>query len=117
MSLLLSWLILTVIVLLTAAIIPGFSVRGFWGAVLVAALFGTLNFFVGWLLFIALGLGTLGLGFLLAFVTRWVVDAILLKIVDAFADSLTIVSWGRAFLAAIVMSGLGTLAELLLVQI
>jgi hypothetical protein len=50
-------------------------------------------------LFVAIGFGTLGLGFLLAFITRWLVDAIVLKIVDALSRSLEIVSFGRAFLA------------------
>ncbi len=110
-TLLISWLVLTLIVLLTAAIVPGVSVRGFGGALVVAALFGLLNMAIGWLLFVAIGFGTLGLGFLLAFLTRWLVDAILLKLVDALSKSLDIASFGHAFLAAMVMSGLGTLAD------
>lgn len=116
MGLLISWALLTIVVFVTAAIVPGFKIRGFTGAVLVAALFGILNFALGWLLFVAIGFGTLGLGFLLAFVTRWLVDAILLMLVDALSKSLEIVSFGRAFLAAMVMSGLGTLLEFLLVR-
>lgn len=116
MGLLLSWLMLTIVVLLTAAIVPGFSVRGVWGALIVAALFGALNLLLGWVIFVAIGLGTLGLGFLLAFLTRWIADAIVLKIVDAMSDSLTIVSFGRAFLAAIVISGLGTLLQMAYVR-
>ena len=111
MELLFSWLILTLIVLLTAAIVPGFEVRGVGGALLVAALFGALNFLIGWLLFVIIGLGTLGLGFVFAFITRWIVDALVLKLVDAMTRRLTIVSFGRAFVAALLMSGLGTLGE------
>ena len=114
MELLFSWLILTLIVWLTAALLPGFEVRGVGGAILVAALFGVLNFLIGWFLFVIIGLGTLGLGFALAFITRWIVDALVLKIVDGLTQRLTIVSFGRAFLAALIMSGLGTLGEMLL---
>lgn len=117
MGLLVSWALLTLVVFVTAAVVPGFSIRGFTGAMLVAALFGVINFFIGWLLFVAIGFGTLGLGFLLAFITRWLVDAIVLKIVDALSRSLEIVSFGRAFLAAMVMSGLGTLLEFLVVRL
>ena len=117
MGLLISWALLTIVVFITAAVVPGFRIRGFTGAVLVAALFGILNFFLGWLLFVAIGLGTLGLGFVLAFLTRWLVDAIVLKIVDALSKSLEIESFGRAFLAALVMSGLGTLLEFLLARL
>jgi putative membrane protein len=116
MGLLISWALLTIVVFVTAAVVPGFKIRGFTGAVLVAALFGILNFVLGWLLFVVIGFGTLGLGFLLAFLTRWLVDAILLSIVDALSKSLEIESFGRAFLAAMVMSGLGTLLEFLLVR-
>ncbi|HWB81118.1 MAG TPA: phage holin family protein [Nannocystaceae bacterium] len=110
-SLLISWVVLTLVVLLTAAILPGITVRGFGGALVVAALFGLLNVGIGWLLFIAIGIGTLGLGFVLAFVTRWIVDAILLKLVDAISGSITIASFGHALLAALVMSGIGTLVD------
>jgi len=111
MGLFASWLILSVAVWLTAAILPGFEVRGFWGAVKVAAVFGLLNWLIGWFIFFVIGVGTLGLGFLLAFLTRWLVSAILLKVTDALSSSLKIASFGRAFLGALLMSGIGTLGE------
>jgi putative membrane protein len=113
-ALLISWLIMSVIVMITAWIIPGVNVRGLGGALWIALLLGVFNVTLGWILFVLIGIGTLGLGFLLAFVTRWLVDAILLQLVAALTRSLDIVSFGRAFLAAMVMSGLGTLAEFLL---
>jgi putative membrane protein len=111
MGLLITWLLLTLAVLATAWIIPGFKIRGIGSAVLVAALFGVLNVLIGWLLFAVIGIATLGLGFLLAFVTRWIVNAILLKIVDGLTSHLSIRSFGTALVAALVMSGLGTLFE------
>jgi putative membrane protein len=111
MGLLLSWLVLSVSVWVTALILPGFEVRGFWGAIKVAALFGLLNWLIGWFIFVLIGIGTLGIGFLLAFITRWIVSAILLKLTDAMSSSLKIASFGRALLAALLMSGIGTLAE------
>ena len=113
-GLIVSWLVLTATVLLTAAILPGITVRGIGGALVVAALFGLLNVAIGWLLFIAIGVGTLGVGFVLAFVTRWIVDAILLKIVDAISASISIATFGHALLAAMVMSALGTVFEWLI---
>jgi len=110
-SLLLSWIVLSLSIAITAADVPGVKVRGFWGVVLVAALFGVLNVLVGWFLFALIGIGTLGLGFLLAFLTRILVNAILLKLVDALTDQLTITDFRYALLAALVMSGLGTLFE------
>ncbi|HCF56623.1 MAG TPA: hypothetical protein DFS52_01335, partial [Myxococcales bacterium] len=111
MSILISWLILTVAVWIAAAIVPGVSVKGIGGAIVVAAIFGIVNWLIGWLFFFVIGIATLGLGFLLAFITRWVVDAIILKLTDLLTDRLTIRGFGPALLAALVMSALGTLGE------
>ena len=113
MSLFLSWVILSLAVWLTAVILPGFHVRSAGSAILVAALFGVLNFFLGWIFFILLGLATLGLGFLLAFITRWSVNAILLKLVDGLTDHLTIDSFWWALGGALMMSVLGSVGEVL----
>ena len=80
----------------------------------MAALFGVLNWALGWLIFGALGVFTLGLGFLLVFVTRTVVNAIVLKMTDALSSSLSIDGFGHALLGAILMSAIGTVSEALL---
>src|SRR5687768_15680994 len=113
MGILLSWLVLSLAIYLTAVILPGFEVRGFGGAIVVAAIFGLLNWLLGWLIFVVLGLATLGIGFILAFLTRWLVTAILLKVTDAFSKSLHIRSFGTAFLGALLMSLFGTIGEYL----
>ncbi len=113
-GLLIAWLVAALIFMVTAAIIPGISLRSFGGALWVSLLFGLLNVTIGWVLFVVIGLGTLGVGFIFAFVTRWVVDAIVLQLIGAASKSLEVASFGKAFLAALVMSGLGTIAEMLL---
>lgn len=114
MSLLLSWFVLTVSVGVTATVLPGFKVRGVPGAIKVAAIFGVLNWAIGWLIFGVIGIASLGLGFLFAFVTRWVTNAILLKVADAISEDLEIDGFGRAFVGGLFMSGLGTMLELAL---
>lgn len=113
MSLILSWLILSVAVWITAVALPGFHVKSFGSAILVAGLFGILNFLLGWLFFAVFTIATLGLAWLLAFITRWIINAILLKITDALTDHLTIDSFGWALGGALMMSALGTIGELL----
>ena len=113
MGILMSWLVLSFAIYLTALILPGFEVRGVGGAVVVAAVFGLLNWALGFVIFVILGVATLGIGFLLAFITRWIVNAILLKVTDAFSQNLRIKSFGTAFLAALLMSAFGTLGEYL----
>ena len=114
MDLILSWLILTLAVWLTAMILPGFHVKSFGSAFIVAALFGILNFFLGWLLFAVFTVATLGIAWLLAFITRWIINAILLKLTDALTDRLKIDSFGWALGGALMMSALGTLGEWLI---
>lgn len=97
---LLNWLIVSVAVWLTATVVPGVQVKSFGSAVGVAAVFGVLNFLLGWLLFVVFSIGTLGLGYLFAFITWWIVDALLLKLTDALSDSLKI----DGFLSALIAS-------------
>src|ERR1044072_5559132 len=111
MSLILSWLILSLAVWVTAAVLPGFHVKDFKSALLVGAIFGLLNFLLGWILFALFTVATLGIAWLLAFITRWIINAILLVITDKLTDHLKIDSFGWALGGALVMPLVGTLGE------
>ena len=114
MTLLISWLILTVAVWATAAVLPGFHVKDFKGALIVSAIFGLLNFLLGWLLFLVFTVATLGLAWLLAFITRWLINALLLKLTDRLTDHLKIDSFGWALGGAFVISVVATVLGLIL---
>lgn len=116
MSILISWLILSVAVWITAAVLPGIRVKDFVSAILVAALIGILNFLLGWLLFTVFTIATLGIAWLLAFITRWIINAIILKVADAMTDRLTVDGFGWALGGALMMSAIGTLGEWLLLR-
>jgi len=111
MGLIVSWIILSLAVWITAVVLPGFHVKSIGGAFVVAAIFGVLNFFLGWLFFTVFTIGTLGIALLLAFITRWIINAILLKITDALSDSLKIDGFGWALGGALMMSIIGTMGE------
>ena len=114
MDLIISWLIMTFAVWLTAAVLPGFHVRDMGSAFIVAAIFGILNFLLGWLLFALIAVATLGIGLLLAFITRLIVNAILLTVTDKITDRLTIDSFGWSVGGAALISLISTAAEWLL---
>ena len=116
MDLLISWAILAFSVWASAALVPGVRIGGVKDALVVAAIFGILNWALGFVLFVLIGVGTLGIGFLLTFFTRWVVDAILLKVTDAMTDRLSIRSFGSALLCALFMSAIGTFAQYILLS-
>jgi uncharacterized membrane protein YvlD (DUF360 family) len=108
-----TWFVLSVSVYVASLIVPGFSVNGLWGTIKVAAVFGVLNLLLGKLIFGVIGISTLGLGFtaLFAFLARLLTNALLLKLADALSSSLTINGFKSALLAALVMSGTGTLLQ------
>ncbi len=112
MGLIISWIAVAFGLWLATKLIPDFEVAGDWKSyAVVAAVFGVLNFFLGWLLFVILGVASLGLGFLFGFVTRLVVSAIVLKIADSVSSRLTIRGFVPALLGALVLALAGSLAD------
>lgn len=104
LELLTRWLVLSAAVWLTGRVLPGFDVRGVRSAALVAALLSILHVLVGKILFVLIGVGTLGLGFLLGFITRWVVTALLLSLVDSLLESFEIKSFRTALIGAVLFT-------------
>ena len=114
MNLILSWLILSFAVWLTGTLLPGFHVKSFKSALIVAAVFGLLNLLLGWLLFAVFTVATLGLAWLLAFITRWIINAILLVLTDRLTDHLKLDGFGWALGGALLISAIGTLGQWLI---
>jgi len=114
MSLIISWLILSLAVWVTAAVLPGFHVKDFRSAIIVAAIFGLLNFFLGWLLFVVFTVATLGLAWLLAFITRWIINALLLMLTDRLSDRVKIDGFGWALGGALLISVVAALVQFVL---
>jgi putative membrane protein len=105
MGLLLSWLTVAVGLWLADKLIADFEVTGDWKSyLLLSALLGIIDFLIGWLLFLVLGVVSLGLGFLLGFVTRLFVTAIVLRLVDLLSSRLTIRGFTPALLGAVILS-------------
>jgi uncharacterized membrane protein YvlD (DUF360 family) len=103
--LLTAWLMSAASIWVTAEILSGFRVtRGALDLLIVAAILGLLNALLGGLLFFVIGIGTLGIGWLLAPVTQIIVTGLLLMLTDKFSDSLEINDVPTAFLGALVMT-------------
>jgi putative membrane protein len=114
MSLILSWLILSFAVWVTDALLSGFHLKSPKSALLVAAIFGILNFLLGWLFLAVFTVATLGIAWLLLFITRWIINAILLVLTDKLTDHLKIDSFRWALGGSLVMSLAGTVGEWIL---
>jgi len=116
MRLILSWLILSLAVWVTSRVLRGFRIKDGQSAFIVAAIFGLLNFLLGWLIFAAFTVATLGIAWLLAFLTRWVINALLLMLTDKLTDRLKIDSFWWALGAAFLIALVGTLAQWILLR-
>jgi putative membrane protein len=104
-GLLISWATIAAGLWASDKLLDGFKIKGGIGSfLLVAAVFGVLNFLLGWLVFGLIGIASLGLGFLFAFLTRLVVAALMLKLADAVSSRLEIRSFKVAFFAACIMA-------------
>lgn len=109
---LITWASFTVGLWATSRLLPGFEISGgLRGSFVVAGIFGLLNWAVGWLLFTMIGILTLGLGFLLAVVTHWVVNLVLLVITDALSQRFKIHGFRTAALGALGVSFFGSGAD------
>ncbi len=112
LSIVVSWLTIAFGLWVADKVLEGLEITG--GALsylLVAAVFGTLSFLLGWLIYAILGLATLGIGFLLSFITKIIVAAILLKVADVMSSRLRIASFKVALIAAVIMALINTVAE------
>jgi len=115
MALLLSWVTVALGLWVADKLLGGFEVAGDWKSyALVAALLGVLQFLLGWLIYVVLGIATLGLGFLLSFVTRLIVSAVILLIADKLSRRLSIRGFVPALLAAIIIALMGSVVDLVL---
>lgn len=115
MALLISWLTVAIGLWLADRLLPDFDIAGDWKSyALIAALLGVLQFLLGWLIYVVLGIVTLGIGFLLSFITRLIVTAIVLLIVDKLSRRLTIRGFVPALLASVIIAVTGSVADFVL---
>ena len=114
-SFLMGWLILSAAVWLTGLVLPGFYVRSFGGALLIAFLLGLCNFGVGALVLGPTGIAGLGIGALLA--GRSIVNAVILQIVDAMTDQLEIDHFGWALGAGVMIGVISWAARVAIANI
>jgi len=107
--LLLQWALLTFSFWLATTLLSGMHLKGGLGShILLAGAFGLLSVCLGWLLWLVLGVLTIGLTFFFKFIGTLIVNAILLKVLDAFSDRLRIDGFGTALVAALIMAGVDT---------
>jgi uncharacterized membrane protein YvlD (DUF360 family) len=110
-GLVVSWLATGIAFLVAAGLLPGVSVEGFWGALLVAAIVAALNAVIPPVLAALRLPATLVLGFLLVLFA----DAGILLVTDSLTDGvLTVDNFGWALLTALVVAAVSVVLAVLL---
>lgn len=107
-SILVSWASATLGLWLAANMLRGVQLRSFADALWAGALLGFLQWLLTWPLFILLGLGTFGIGFLLWFVTRWVASALVILVTAALSSRLQVRGFWNALATAFIVAATGS---------
>ena len=99
-GILVSWLVMSVALLITAYFVPGFKIKSFRPALVAAVVIGLINVFIRPILvFLTMPLNILTLGLF-----TFVINAFLLKLSAAIVKDFEIEGWGAAILGAIVLA-------------
>lgn len=110
MRLLLALFLNALALIITTYIVPGFEVTDFWAALLAAIILGAANTFIRpLLLFLTAPLNVVTLGLF-----TFVVNAIMLRLVDIIVPGLTIDSFIIAIVAAVVLAVVSTALNMVL---
>jgi uncharacterized membrane protein YvlD (DUF360 family) len=105
------WVVAAVAVLVAAAVLPGVHVNGFWGALLAAALIAVINAVLPPIL-AAL---PIPLTLVITLVLTLILDALMFQAVSEIAPgALSVDGFGDALLAALVMSAVAVVLEVML---
>ncbi|WP_225307105.1 phage holin family protein [Adhaeribacter soli] len=96
------------VILLMAYLLPSVTVKSFGTALWVAILIGILNATVGWLLRFPMNLVTF---FLLEFVVRLIVTAIMIKLADKLVRNFEVRGFWPAIVIAIALAAATTLVS------
>ena len=107
-SILLGWATATLGLWFAANVIDGVRLSSFGDAVWAGALLGLLQAVLTGPIFVLLGLGTLGIGFLLWFITRWIAAAIVIRIASALSSRFEVRGFFPALLTAFIVALTGT---------
>lgn len=106
MNFILELLVNAGVLFLLAALLPSVNIKSYGTAIAVALVIGILNATIGWLLRLPLNIVTF---WLLSFVVRLVVSAVMIKLADKLFTGFEVKGWGAAFLLAICIALAGTL--------
>ncbi|HEX2678689.1 MAG TPA: phage holin family protein [Polyangiales bacterium] len=110
-NILVSWAAATLGLWVAAQVLRGVRLRSFNDAVWAGALLGVLQAVLSGPIFFLLGIGTLGIGFLLWFITRWIAAAIVVLIASRLSSRFEVTGFMNALLTALFVTLAGSVVR------
>jgi uncharacterized membrane protein YvlD (DUF360 family) len=110
-QILVSWSAATLGLWLAGNTLRGVRIGSFSDALWAGALLGVLQWALSGPLFVALGIGSIGLGFLLWFLTRWVVAALIVLLTSKLSSRLSVDGFWNALVTAFIVSVMGVVVR------
>ncbi len=105
------WTVSALAVFITAKVIPGFKVRGFWAAFIAAVVIALVNTFIWpFLILLTLPINILTLGLL-----TFVINGAVIKMAAAILEDFEVKSWWSAIFGALALSIINAFLHLVLV--
>jgi putative membrane protein len=111
MGILIAWLSATLGLWVASRVLSGVRLASFADAVWAGALLGVLQWALHKWVFIALGIATLGIGFLLAFITRWIASALVILLAARISSRLEIRGFFNALFTAFIVAAAGSVVR------
>jgi uncharacterized membrane protein YvlD (DUF360 family) len=103
-GILLTWAAATLGLWFASKVLSGVRLESLGDAVWAGALVGVLQWALSVPLFVLLGIGTLGIGFLFWFITRWIVAAFVILIASKVSSRLDVDGFFTALITAFFIS-------------
>lgn len=110
-GILLGWLTATLGLWVAARVLDGVRLTSFADAVWAGALLGVLQALLTWPIAVMIGIGSLGIGFLLWFVTRWIASAIVILIAAAVSSRLEVRGFVPALITSFIVAVMGSVVR------
>jgi uncharacterized membrane protein YvlD (DUF360 family) len=113
-SILLAWLSASLGLWVASKMLSRVQLRADVDALWAGALLGLLQAVLTTPIFVLLGIGTLGIGFLLWFITTWIASALVIRITAALSSRLSVDGFLPALITAFIVSLAGSVVRWLL---
>jgi uncharacterized membrane protein YvlD (DUF360 family) len=114
LTLLIAWAAATLGLGLAGKVVRGVRLASLTDAVWAGALVAVLQWSLTGPLFVLLGIGTLGLGFLFWFLTRWIAAALVILLASKISHRLYIDGFFSALITAFIIAAMGGVVRWLL---